>query len=191
MPSINCKIHLELNCSKDCVMSTIADTTFKIINTNLYVPVVTLSSKDNVKLIKLLEEGFTRPVCWNEYQTKIETRDLDNNNLKRFLLDASFQGVRTLFVLIFNNTSVNAPNNPINNTNNKALRNSDTKYYLPRVNITNWNVLIDGRSFYNQPVNDSIKQYDKIRKTATGQGDDYTTRCLFDYQYFKDNYQLI
>ena len=66
MPSINCKIHLELNCSKDCVMSTIADTTFKIINTKLYVPVVTLSSKYNVKLIKLLEEAFKRPVYWNQ-----------------------------------------------------------------------------------------------------------------------------
>ena len=81
MPLINCKIHLKLNWSKDCVISTIAATTFKITNTKLYVPIVTLSSKDNVKLIKLLEEGFTRPVCWNEYQTKIETRDLDNNNL--------------------------------------------------------------------------------------------------------------
>ena len=66
MPSINCKIHLELNCSKDCVMSAIADTTFKIINTKLYVPVVTLSSKYNVKLIKLLEEAFKRPVYWNQ-----------------------------------------------------------------------------------------------------------------------------
>ena len=56
MPLINCKIHLELNWSKDCVMSTIADTTFKITNTKLYVPIVTLSSKDNVKLVKLLEE---------------------------------------------------------------------------------------------------------------------------------------
>ena len=82
-------------------MSTIADTTFK---TMLYVPIVTLSSKDNVKLVKLLEEGFKRPVYWNEYQTKIETRDLDNNNLTRFPLDASFQGVRRLFVLVFDNT---------------------------------------------------------------------------------------
>ena len=69
MPLINCKIHLELNWTKDCVMSTIADTTFKITNTKLYVPIVTLSSKDNVKLVKLLEEGFKRPVYWNEYQT--------------------------------------------------------------------------------------------------------------------------
>ena len=88
---INCKIHLELNWSKDCVMSTIA--TFKITNTKLYNPIITLSSKDNVKLVKLLEEGFKRPVYWNEYQTKIETKNLDNNNFTRFLLDSSFQGI--------------------------------------------------------------------------------------------------
>ena len=56
MPLINCKVHLELNWCKDCVMSTINDTAFKIANTKLYVPIVTLSSKDNVKLVKLLEE---------------------------------------------------------------------------------------------------------------------------------------
>ena len=128
MPLINCKIHLELNWTKDCVMSTIADTTFKITNTKLYVPIVTLSSKDNVKLVKLLEEGFKRPVYWNEYQTKIETRNLDNNNLTRFPLDASFQGVRRLFVLVFDNTEGDAE---------KVERNSRTKYFLPKVNITN------------------------------------------------------
>ena len=120
MPLINCKIHLELNWSKDCVMSSIVGTTtFEITNTKLFVPIVTLSSKDNVKLVKLLEEGFKRPVYWNEYQTKI-----DNNNLTRFPLDASFQGVKRLFVLAFNNTTVTVPNNPINNTNNGVLRNS-------------------------------------------------------------------
>ena len=189
---INCKIRLELNWPKDCVMSNIAEVTkLKITNTKLYVPIVTLSRKDNVKLVKLLEEGFKRPVYWNEYQTKIETRNLGNNNFTRFPLDASFQGVRRLFVLAFNNTTVNVPNNPINNTNNRVLRNSHTKYFLPRVNITNYNVLIDGRNFYDQPINDLVKQYDEIRKTATGQGDDYTTGCLLDYQYFKDHYNLI
>ena len=84
MPLINCKIHLKLNWSKECVVSTIADTTFKITNTKLYVLIVTLSSKDNVKLVKLLE-GFKRPVYWNEYQAKRETRDLGNNNLTRNL----------------------------------------------------------------------------------------------------------
>ena len=150
MPLINCKIHLELNWSKDCVMSTIADTTFK---TMLYVPIVTLSSKDNVKLVKLLEEGFKRPVYWNEYQTKIETRNLDNNNLTRFPLDASFQGVRRLLVLAFDNT---------NNGANKVERNDHKRYFLPKVNITNFSLLIDGRNFYDQPINDLIKQYDKI-----------------------------
>ena len=90
MPIINCKIHLELNWSKDCVMSTIAATTFKITNTKSFVPIVTLSSKDNAKLVKLLEREFNRPVYCNEYQTKLETRNLNNNNFTRFLLDAFF-----------------------------------------------------------------------------------------------------
>ena len=81
-------------------------TSFKITNTKLYVPIVTLSSKDNAKLVKLLEDGFNRPVYWNEYQVNIETRNLDNNNLTRFPLDASFQGVRRLFVLVFDNMRV-------------------------------------------------------------------------------------
>ena len=115
IPLINCKIHLELNWSNDCVMSTIANTKFKITNTKLYVaPIVTLPSKDNAKLVKLLEDGFNRPVYWNEYQTKIEAKEFDNNNLKRFPLDASFQGVRRLFFLAFNDTNVNDDNNPIN-----------------------------------------------------------------------------
>ena len=62
MPLINVKIHIELDWTKDCVTSTIADTTFKITNTKLYVPIITLSAKDNAKLVKLLQEGFTRPV---------------------------------------------------------------------------------------------------------------------------------
>ena len=189
MPLINCKIHLELNWTKDCVMSTIADTTFEITNTKSYVPVVTLSSKDDVKLVKLLKKGLKRPVYWIEYQTKIESRNLDNNSLTRFPIDASFQGVTRFFVFPFNNTTVS--NNPINNTNNRVLRNSQTKYFLPLVNITNYNVVIDGINFYDQAINDSIKQYDEIRKTATGHRDDYATGCLLDYQYFKDHYNLI
>ena len=60
-----------------------------------------------------------------------------------------------------------------------------------RVNITSYNVLIDGRNFYDQLINDQIKKYDEIRKITTVKGDDYTTGCLLDYQYFKDHYQLI
>ena len=116
---------------------------------------------------------------------------MDNKNLTKFPLDTFFQGAKRVFVLAFNNTAINVPNDPVNNTNNRVERNSHTKYFLPRVNITNYNVLIDGRNFYDQPINDLVKQYDEIRKTATGQGDDYTTGCLLDYQYFKDHYNLI
>ena len=182
MPLVNCKIHLKLNWSKDCVVSTRNNTTFKITNTKLYVPIATLSSKDNAKLVKLLEEGLNRPVCWNEYQTKIESKNLNNGYLTRFSLDASFQGVRRLFVLVFNKND---------NDNKKVTRNSTRKYFLPRVNISNYNALIDRRNFYDQPINDMIKQYDKIRKIATRQGDDYRTGYLLDYQYFKDHYNLI
>ena len=140
-----------------------------------------MSRKDIVKLVKLLEEKFIRRVYWNEYQTKIQTRNLDNNNFTRFPLDSSLQGVRNLFVLGFSNA----------NDANKVEKSSHRKHFLPRVNITNYNVLIDGRSFYDQPVNDLVKQYIEIRKIATRQGDDYTAGCLLDYQYFKDYYNLI
>ena len=50
--------------------------------------------------------------------------------------------------------------------------------------------MIDGRNFYDQPINDPIKQYDDVKKVSTGQDDDYTTGCLLDYAYFKDNYKL-
>ena len=87
-----------------------------------------------------------------------------------------------LFVLAFDNTE---------NGSIKVERDSHRKYFIPRVNITNYNVLIDGRNFSDQPINDQIKKYDEIRKIATGKGDNYTTGCLLDYQYFKGYYQLI
>ena len=71
------------------------------------------------------------------------------------------------------------------------MKETITEYFLPRVNITNYNVLLDGRKFHDQPINDMIKQYDGIRKIATGQVDDYTIGCLLEYQYFKDHYNLI
>ena len=69
--------------------------------------------------------------------------------------------------------------------------NSFKKYFLPRAKIENYNIKIDGRNFYDQPINDSIKQYDEIRTISTGQGDDYTTGCLLDFGYFEKNYRLI
>ena len=108
-----------------------------------------------MKLVKLLEERFKRPVYWNEYQRRIETRNLDNNNLTRFSLDASFQGVRRFFVVAFENTD---------NGDKKVERNSHTKFFFWRVNITNYNALTDGRNFYDQSINDHIIKYERTRR---------------------------
>ena len=64
-------------------------------------------------------------------------------------------------------------------------------YFLPRVDIKSYNILIDGRNFYDQPINNLIKQYAEVRKTSTGQSHNYTAGCLLDYAYFKDNCRLI
>ena len=110
----------------------------------MYVPVVTLSTKDNENLTKQLDEGFKTSVYWNKYQSKIQTKNLDANNVTRFPLDASFQGINRLFVLAFDNTENGA---------NRVERDSHRKYFLPKVVITNYNVLIDGRCFYDQNTN--------------------------------------
>ena len=96
------------------------------------------------------------------------------------MLDASYQGVKRLFVLAYDNTG-----------NNPFTADSHRRYFLPRIKIENYNIDIDGRNFYDQPINDSIKQYDEVRKVSTGQGDDYTTGCLLDFAYFEKNYKLI
>ena len=64
-------------------------------------------------------------------------------------------------------------------------------YYLSKVEIKDYNVTIDGKSFFDQPIDSELKTYEKIRKISTGQGDRYTTGCLLDYSYFKDHYKMI
>ena len=76
-------------------------------------------------------------------------------------------------------------------TTNNPIRNGYRQYYLPRIDITKHNVLIDGRNFYDQPINNKIRQYDEIRKVAIGKVDNYATGCLLDYKYFKDFYKLV
>ena len=95
MPLINCKIKLNLTWKKECVLSTADDEAVFIINdTEMYVPVVTLSKEQN--------KGFQRSIYWNEYKTKGETKDADANNFKYISLDPSFQGVNRLFVMAYN-----------------------------------------------------------------------------------------
>ena len=101
MPLINCKMYLELNWTKDCVMSNIADTTFKTTSMELYVPIVTLSTKDKVKLTKKLNEGSKRPVYWNKYITKMESKDLNNgNSLQHFILMLLFKELEDCLSLL-------------------------------------------------------------------------------------------
>ena len=94
--------------------------------------------------------------------------------------DSSYQGVKRLVLAYYNTEG-----------NNQVSIDSSKKYFLPRVKIENYNIEIDGRNFYDQPINDSIKQYDEIRKISIGQGDDYTTGCLLDFAYFDKSYRLI
>ena len=90
------------------------------------------------------------------------------------MLDSSYQGVKRLFVLAYDNDQVSID--------------SFKKYFLPRVKIENYNIEIDGRNFYDHPINDSIKQYDEV---LTEQGDGYTTSYLLDFAYFEKKYRLI
>ena len=181
---INCKVHLELNWIEDCFLYSAKNSAkFAITDTKLHVPIVTLSTKDSAKLTKQLKEGFKRSVYWNSYETKPSKVIEQGKNIYE-LLNASFQGVKRLFVLAYFVTAGNDADQEAGIKDNK-------KYFLPRGEIKNYNVLIDGRNFYDQPINDIIKQYDEVRKVSTGYGDDYTTGCLLDYAYFKDNYRLI
>ena len=156
-------------------------TKFQVTKTELYVPVVTLKTSDSFKLTKLLSKGFKRSVFWNEYKSKIQTvTQTRNNNSKRILLHSSFQGVNRFFVMGFNS-----------NNNSIVERNSYRKYFLPRVDIKTYNVLIDSRNLCDQPINDELRKYGEVRKIASGKGDDYNTGCLLDFAYYKNHYKLI
>ena len=184
LPLINTKLNLELSWAKNCILINVAtsnDTSFQITKTELYVPVVTLNTNDNKKLSDLLSKGFKRSVFWNEYKSKIETHTADANNLKRISLDSSFQGANRLFVLSYlNDGGVNATD-----------MNSKTKYVLPKVNLTKFNVLNEDRNFYDQPISDEITKYNESLKLTTGKGEDFTTGCFLDYKYYKDNFLIM
>ena len=178
MPLINCKVELILTWSATCII-IYADVagqvpTFTIAEINLYVPVVTLSTQDNAKLLPQLKSDFKRTISWNKYLSKPEL--LARNANLNHLIEPSFQGVNRLFVLAFEND---------------AQRTSNKRYYIPNVEIKDYNVMIDGKNFFDQPVKNDKVTYENIRKIATGQGDDYTTGCLLDYIYFKNYYKMI
>ena len=133
------------------MLTTATTATFKITDAKLYVPIVTLKTEDNTKLSKLLSEGFKRSIYWNEYKV-ITNKNYNANEYIRQRLDASIQGVNRLFVF------------PYMRDNNLSTENSYGKYFLPRLKIDNYNTEINRTNFYDQPINDSIEQYDEIRK---------------------------
>ena len=98
IPLINCEVSLTLTWSPNCVITnSTGEGKFKITDTNLYVPVVTLSTQDNAKFLKQLKSGFKRVINWNKYLSRPEllTQNLNLN----YLIEPSFQEVNRLFVL--------------------------------------------------------------------------------------------
>ena len=178
MPLINCEVNLILTWSSTCVICVITNSngagTFAITDTELYVPVVTLSTQENTKFLQQLKSGFKRVINWNKYLSKPELL-AQNPNLNH-LIEPSFPGVNRLFVLAFENG------------NHRTIHD---RYYLPKVEIKDYNIMINGENFFDQPIKNNKVTYENIRKIATGQGDDYTTGCLLDYSYLADPYKMI
>ena len=180
MPLINCKIKLNLTWKKECVLSADNGKAVFIINdTKMYVPVVTLSKEDNKNFIEQQNKGFQRSISWNEYKTKEINEDADANVFKYINLDPSFQGVNRLFVMAYNRA------------NGQPTRNGQQKYYLPRIDLEKYNVIIDGRNFYDNPIESDIEKYRESKKAMIGKGEDYTTGSLLDFNYFDKHYKLV
>ena len=180
MPLINCKIKLNLTWKKECALSTDTGNAIFIINdTKLYVPVVTLSKEDNKDFIEQQNKGFQRSIYWNEYKTKELTENADDNVFKYINLDPSFQGVNRLFVMAYNSA------------NDQPTRNGQQKYYLPRNDLNKYNVIIDGRNFYDNPIESDIEKYRELKKVMIEKGEDYTTGSLLDFNYFLKHHKLV
>ena len=133
---INCEVELILTRSEDSVIINTDVTNhvpaFEITETNLYVPLSTLSTQDNAKLLPPLKSGFKRTINRNKYLSKPEL--LKQNINLSYLIEPSFKGVNRLFVLAFEND---------------AQRTSNKRYYIPNVEIKDYNVMIDGKNFFS------------------------------------------
>ena len=175
MPLINCKVNFILTWSSTCVITDSNGAgTFEITDTKLYVPVVTLSTQEYTKLLQQLKSGFKRVINWNKYLSKPES--FRRNANLNYLVEPSFKGRNRLFVLAFEGDT---------------QRTSHSDYYLPIVEIKDYNIMINGENVFDQPIQNNKVTYKSIRKIATGQGDDYTTGCLLDCSYFMDTYKMI
>ena len=193
---INCEISLTLTWDKNCVITSLENrlvtaaqgnnpevrddsptgTTFKITDCKLCVTAVTLSKGDDNKLSSQLKSGFKRVIAWNKYLSQVSDQSI-NNNLN-FLIDPTFTNVSRLFVLSFKNDAANRDNRASNST-----------YYLPKVQMKDFNVIIDKKSFFDQPVKIEEEAYEKI--IEIGRNNEYNTGNVLGYEYFKKHYRLI
>ena len=191
MPLINCEVSLNLSWSETCVITSMENRlvraaqggnpavcgdsreseTFKIKDCKLYVPVVTLSFENDKILLEQLKTGFKRTIKWNKYRSEMSNQT-KNNNLN-YLTDPTFTNVNILFALTFEN---------------EDDRTSFSKYYVPKVKIKDFNVLIDGKLFFEIPVKNKEEAYEAIVEVT--KNNSYTTSNLLDYEYFEDHYRL-
>ena len=174
-PLIICEVNLILTWSSTCIITDSNGAgTSEITDTKLYVSKVTLSTRENAKFLQQLNSGFKRVINWNKYLSKPELL-AQNPNLNH-LVEPSFHGVNRLFVLVFEGDD---------------NRTGHDSYYLPTVGIKDYNIMINGENFFDQPIKNRGITYDNIREIAIGYGDDNTTGCLLDYPYFLDAYKMI
>ena len=183
IPLISCEVFLELKWNKNCVITSLGQrqvdagppvvrdnaprgATLAINNCKLYVPVVTLSKDDEIKLLTNLKSRFKREIIWNKYRSQMTTEET-NNNLN-ILLDPTFTNVNRLFVLAYR-TADN--------------RQSFCQFYLPNVMVTDYNVIIDQLAFFDLPIKTEEEAYEKIIDIS--RNNEYTTGNLLDYDYFK------
>ena len=141
----------------------------------MYVPVVTFSKDDEIKLLTNLKSGFKRKIKWNKYRSQMST-EATNNNLN-ILIDPTFTSVHRLFVLAYQVDN--------NNDNRKSF----LQFYLPRIMIKDFNVIIDKLAFFDLPIKTEEEAYEKIIDIS--KNDEYTTGSLLHYDYFKKYYKSI
>ena len=167
LPLINCEVNLILTWSENFVIvsTNVANqgAIFTITQTKLYVPVITSSTQANSKLLTQLKSDFKKTIHWNRYLSKPEL--LTQNPNLNHLVDHNFQLINRLFVLAFENDTYST---------------SSKIYNHPNVEIKDYNVMIDEKIFFDQPVKNYKVTDENIKKIATGQGDDYTTGYLLD-----------
>ena len=145
----------------------------------MYVLVVTWSTEDHKDFIEQQNKGFQRSIYWNEYKTKKINENADANVFKYINLHPSFQGANRLFVMAYNRA------------NGQPTRNEQQKYYLLRIDLGKYNIIIDGRNFFYNPIESDIEKYRELKKVIIGKGEYYTTGSLLDCNYFDKHFKLV